>query len=81
MLNMSTLNNINNTDNNNVSKNISDIYTNFNIHKSKPIAITMKKSLSLENFWPNTPPSNSPNTSFLHSVQNFLNKKIKHHMK
>ena len=60
---------------------ISNLYENYNILpkpvKTKPININMKKSLSLDNFWPNTPPTNSPNETFLQSFKEFLNKKIK----
>lgn len=43
--------------------------------KSDPIMINMKKSLSLDNFWPNTPPSQTPNQSPNNSYdQNFLQK-------
>tara|TARA_B110001450_G_C17268150_1_gene338370 strand:- start:41 stop:274 length:234 start_codon:yes stop_codon:yes gene_type:complete len=56
-------------------KNYNSLYTLFNIKEtqSKPIAI--KKSLSLDNFWPNTPPNSLPNESFLHSIQTFLKNK------
>ena len=62
-------------------KNYNSLYTLFNIKEiketketqSKPI--TIKKSLSLDNFWPNTPPNSLPNESFLHSIQTFLKNK------
>ena len=34
----------------------------------------MKKSLSLDNFWPNTPPSFSPNENMLNKLKHILNK-------
>ena len=69
----------NNITNNKENKN-STFKTNFQSFeikekKTKPIVINMKKSLSLDNFWPNTPPSDSPNDSFLHSLDSFLKKK------
>jgi len=57
---------------------IQNLYREYNTKekKSEPITISMKKSLSLDNFWPNTPPSNSPNNNILYSVQKFFKKKI-----
>ena len=65
-------------------KNYNSLYTLFNIKEIKEIKetketqskpITIKKSLSLDNFWPNTPPNSLPNESFLHSIQTFLKNK------
>tara|TARA_B110000908_G_C9867111_1_gene276722 strand:- start:7 stop:258 length:252 start_codon:yes stop_codon:yes gene_type:complete len=62
-------------------KKIYNLYENYNISpkvvKTSPININMKKSLSLDHFWPNTPPTNSPNETFLMSFKQFLNKKLK----
>ena len=35
---------------------------------------TMKKSLSLDNFWPNTPPSFSPKKNMLDTLRSLLTK-------
>ena len=56
-------------------KNYNSLYTLFNIKESQSKPITIKKSLSLDNFWPNTPPNSLPNESFLHSIQTFLKNK------
>ena len=59
-------------------KNYNSLYTLFNIKETKETQskpITIKKSLSLDNFWPNTPPNSLPNESFLHSIQTFLKNK------
>jgi len=57
---------------------IQNLYREYNTKekKSEPITISMKKSLSLDTFWPNTPPSNSPNYNILYSLQKFFKKKI-----
>jgi len=56
-------------------KNYNSLYTLFNIKETQSKPITIKKSLSLDNFWPNTPPNSLPNESFLHSIQTFLKNK------
>ena len=56
-------------------KNYNSLYTLFNIKESQSKPVTIKKSLSLDNFWPNTPPNSLPNESFLHSIQTFLKNK------
>ena len=39
-------------------------------------ASPMKKTLSLDTFWPNTPPSFSPKESFLSKIKNILNTNV-----
>ena len=59
-------------------KNYNSLYTDFNTKETNTKPITIKKSLSLDNFWPNTPPNSLPKESFLHSIQNFLKNKYTH---
>ena len=63
---------------------IKNEYDLFEITKVKmttaPLTITMKKSLSSDTFWPNTPPSNSPDETFLESMRQFFKKNIKKNM-
>ena len=44
------------------------------LNKEKNISYNMKKSLSLDSFWPNTPPSFSPNKNILKNLSKLLNK-------
>ena len=47
-----------------------------NLKKDKelPVSYSMKKSLSLDSFWPNTPPSFSPNKNILKNLSSLLDK-------
>jgi len=42
------------------------------LHSDDSTSSTMKKSLSLDHFWPNTPPSFSPNKNMLEIIRKML---------
>ena len=45
-----------------------------NIKSNIKLSSNMKKTLSLDNFWPNTPPSFTPKKTILEKIKNILQK-------